>query len=60
MLLQTCLFAASVHGMPCRTLGVAGLHVHAVSYEHQQAAENQQIASATPGSPAAVYKFADA
>lgn len=45
--------------LPCRALQIADIQVHAVSYEQQQSAENQQIAGATPGSPAALYKHAE-
>lgn len=39
-----------------RALQIGDLEVHAVSYEQQQAAGDDRIAGATPGSPAAVYK----
>ena len=42
-----------------RSLGLEALEVHAVSYEQQQAeGADAQIAAATPGSPATLFRFA--
>lgn len=46
-------------GFLLRALGLEALEVHAVSYEQQQAeGTDAQIAGATPGSPATLFRFA--
>lgn len=42
---------------PCRALNLAEIELHAISYEEQQAAQDARVSSATPGTPAAIFRL---